>query len=487
MVDYSKLLTSPPDWPLGQLTPMTNDRPRFASIDEVVAKAMAADGAVSSPAQVPAPSKVKGLIATWSQRAVPPDTVSKKSSLTGLKHLGPKHVRTRVQQFSQEKSATSEISKIRGGFVKRRIAALEDVKAACQYALDRLQSDSPPKKQVGVRPTVATPAESAPSPDRDVSTPHPTPTEDVASPPDSFETESRALMREIEGMDIMSSAPRHHHDAHSDRPTPDLHPIVRAPSDYRRETGLSVGVSAIPPLTGTARVFGTRRYRRGPLTEEQSEVRAATKVTRRLVSDTHWLKAKKPAAALPIGTTVPVVPARLLQGAQSLRKATSQLPIAKYYTNNYDPENNDNILPLGIQKMPTAENACLPSPPPFGNYEGFTEYRLANRLGIFGTRPRLVATRPRFGENLSPTKTRGSQDVPTFPRVPKMRRRTPPQRFTPCPSTSFYPVIPPHHSFRDTPWMLLPESSIHTMEPKLRSMTSTLPSTSDYKKASHCL
>ncbi|KAF3282446.1 hypothetical protein TWF132_010694 [Orbilia oligospora] len=426
MVNHSRLLTTPPDWPLGDMAPTTKDRPRFASIDEVITKAMAADGAVSPPppAQAPASSKVKSLIATWSQRAETSEVITKKSSIKGLKHLGPKHVQARVQQFSRP-TAVTEIAKIEGGLVKQRIAALEDVKAACQFALDRQQSnrqqnDYPRAGQLGIQPT--------PSPDRDVSIPTPTPTEDVTSPPDSFETESKALMREIKQMDIMSSASRHYHDWHSDQPTPDLRPIVRAPTDFQREAGLNVGVSAIPPLTGSARVFGTRRYRREPPTEEQSEIQAATKATRRLVSDTHWLKAKKPAAAIPIGTNHPIVPARLFQGAQSLRKPTSQLPIAKYYTNNYDPENNDPILPLRIHKMPTAQNAAHPPPhAPLGNYEGFTEYKVASRFGMLGTRPRLVAARPRFGENLAPTKIRGNQDVPTFPRVPKLRRRTPPQ------------------------------------------------------------
>ncbi|KAK6520781.1 hypothetical protein TWF506_001026 [Arthrobotrys conoides] len=431
MVNHSRLLTTPPDWPLGEMAPTTKYRSRFASIDEVITKAIATDGAVSPPpsAQAPAPSKVKSLIAAWSQRAEAPDVITKKSSLKGLKHLGPKHVQTRVQQFSRP-TAVTEVAKIEGGLVKQRIAALEDVKAACQYALDRQQNDRPRSGQLGAQPTVATPTGPTPSPDRDVSTPTPTPTptEEVTSSPDSFETESKALMREIEHMDIMSSASRHYHDWHSDQPTPDLHPMVRAPTDSQRETGLNVGVSAIPPLTGSARVFGTRRYKREPLTEEQYEIQAATKVTRRLVSDTHWLKAKKPAAAIPIGTNIPVVPARLLQGAQSLRKPTSKLPIAKYYTNNYDPENNDVILPLRIHKMPTAQNASHPPPhAPLGNYGGFTEYKVANRFGILGARPRLVAARPRFGENLAPTKVRGNQDVPTFPRVPKLRRRTPPQ------------------------------------------------------------
>ncbi|KAF3313392.1 hypothetical protein TWF173_006128 [Orbilia oligospora] len=396
MVNHSRLLTTPPDWPLGDMAPTTKDRPRFASIDEVITKAMAADGAVSPPppAQAPASSKVKSLIATWSQRAEISEVVTKRSSLKGLKHLGPKHVQTRVQQFSRP-TAVTEIAKIEGGLVKQRIAALEDVKAACQFALDRQQNnrqqnDYPQSGQLGIQPT--------PSPERDVSTPTPTPTptEDVTSPPDSFETESKALMREIKQMDIMSSASRHYHDWHSDQPTPDLHPMVRAPTDFQRETRLNVGVSAIPPLTGSARVFGTRRYRREPLTEGQSEIQAATKVTRRLVSDTHWLKAKKPAAAIPIGTNHPIVQARLFEGAQSLRKPTSQLPIAKYYTNNYDPENNDVILPLRIHKMPTAQNAAHPPPhAPLGNYEGFTEYKVASRFGMLGTRPRLVAARPR--------------------------------------------------------------------------------------------
>ncbi|KAK6536900.1 hypothetical protein TWF281_001109 [Arthrobotrys megalospora] len=434
MVRHSKLLNTP-NWSPEGMTPSTNPRRRFASIDEVIAKAMADGTASPPPAQAPASaaSKVKGLIATWSQRAEPADAVTKKSSLTGLKHLGPKHVQNRIQQFSKPTDATSEVVKIGGGFVKRRIAALEDVRAACQYALDRQQ---------GVRPTMATPTGPAPDPvisedtpvtseftmqPEDVSVVSASPMQpddqaaspdDQAASPDSLETESQILMREIEGMDILSSASRHFHDWHSDLPTPDTHPMVRAPTDFQRDTGLSVGVSAIPPLsTGTATVFGTRRYRRGTLTQEQSEIQAATRVTRRLVSDTHWLKAnKKPSPAIPAGARAPVVPARLLQGAQSLRKATSQLPIAKYYTNNYDPEDNDDFLPR-LQRMVVTQNITLPSrPAPADNPEGFTEYKVAGRFGIFNTRPRLVA-RPKVGENLAPT----------FPRVPKLRRRTPPQ------------------------------------------------------------
>ncbi|RVD87775.1 uncharacterized protein DFL_001985 [Arthrobotrys flagrans] len=413
------------------MTPATSDTPKFASIDEAIAKAIAADGAVSPPppAQAPAPSKVKGLIAAWSQRAEASEAIPKKPSLTGLKHLPLKHVQTKIQRFSQPTGVINEIVKIKSGLIKQRIAVLEDVKAGCQYALDCQQNYRPQQGQLGARPTVATPTEQTPSPDRDVSTPSPTPTVDVASLPDSVETEPQALMREIEGMDIMSSAS----------------------TDYRRETGLSVGASVIPPLTGTARVFGTRRYRREPLTEV-----------------THWLKAKKPAAAISIGTNVPVIPARLLQGAQSqppiakyytnnydpgnndvilpprihkipmanvslpptpallgncesfikYKVTQSQPPIAKYYTNNYDPENNDVILPLRIHKMPMANVSLPPAPAPLGNCEGFIEYKVAGRFGILRTRPRLVATRPRFGENLAPTKARGNQ-------VPKLRHRTP--------------------------------------------------------------
>ncbi|KAK6361261.1 hypothetical protein TWF730_005001 [Orbilia blumenaviensis] len=418
MVHHSTPLTSSPSWSLGQITSPTSNRRRFASINEVIARAMAADRAVSpsQPVPAPAPSKIKGLIETWSQRAEPPQAVPKKSSLTGLKHLGPKHVQNRVQQFSRPSPGNNEISKIGGGFVKRRIAALEDIRAACQYALDRQQgNDRPRKGQPGPEPTVATPAEPAPSPDHGVST-----LSDIASP-DSLETESKALMREIEGMDIMSSA------------CPTLHPTVRAPT----EAEMSVGSPAAPPLTGTARVFGTRSYRCELLTEERLEIQAATKVSRRLVSDTHWLKARKPAAAFPTGTTVSVVaptiaaptivaPARRFQGAQSLRKATSQLPIAKYYTNNYDPENNGNILPLRQLPLASLPSSLPSAPAPLDNADGFIEYKVASRFGIFGARPRLVA-RPRLRENLSPSKARRDQDTPTFPRVPKLRRRTPPE------------------------------------------------------------
>ncbi|KAK6503442.1 hypothetical protein TWF481_008460 [Arthrobotrys musiformis] len=416
------------------MTQTTNDRPRFASIDEVITRAMATDGTVSPPppVQAPAPGKVRNLIAAWSQRAEATNaSAPRKSSLTGLKHLGPKHVQARIQQFTQPASVTSEISKTGGGIVKQRVAALEDVKAACQYALERQQNDRPRQGQPGARPTVVTPPTPTPSPDREAPTPSPTP--DVTSPQDSIETESKALMRE--GMDIMSSASRHYHDWHSDMPTPDLHPMVRAPTDFQRETGLSVGVSAIPPLTGTARVFGTRRYRRDSPTEERLEIQAATKVTRRIVSDTHWLKIKEPTPMFGFkrARALPKPPARLLEGAQSLRKPTSQLPIAKYYTNNYQPGNNDEILPLRIHKPRATNRPILPPTSaltplaPLGNQGGFTEYKVAGRFGILGARPR-VAKGPRFGENLAPTKTRSvSGDTPTFPRVPKLRRRTPPQ------------------------------------------------------------
>ncbi|EPS38719.1 hypothetical protein H072_7536 [Dactylellina haptotyla CBS 200.50] len=135
---------------------------------------------------------------------------------------------------------------------------------------------------------------------------------------DSMMAESLRLYEEIESMDIMQTSP-----------------ASREPYEACFSEGCGEEEAVPSAWIGTARVLSSQRFHhQGPFASDEGKVKAAIKVPQRLISDTHWLRDGAAAGSA-------------MATAHTLRKATSDLPIASYFTNRTGEFKPKQIAPWG--------------------------------------------------------------------------------------------------------------------------------------------